>query len=165
MAKKKLVLIKNESTGCITPVSHKLNSDGYFRKRIGNRLVMYHIHIWELHHGKIPEGYEVHHKCGNRACCNIEHLEAIEGLLHTIQGNSERYSDRYMEAFSYWLGHQCTGTVLGERFGVTFSTGCHWIRGWKGKAQRLSRMGVGCRELVALFTRSAWQRSCQSLMI
>jgi len=34
MAKKDLVLSKTE-TGCIVPISHKLNADGYFREVIG----------------------------------------------------------------------------------------------------------------------------------
>lgn len=131
MAKKTLVLHQDKDTGCIVPVSHKLNQDGYFRKRIGNRLVMYHIHIWEKHHGKLPDGFEVHHLCGNRACCNIEHLEALDGHYHTVQGNQERYQERYQEAKTFWIATECTGTELGNRFGVTFSTGCKWIRQWK----------------------------------
>ena len=165
MAKKKLILVKDKETGCITPVSHKQNPDGYFRKNIDGRVQMYHVYIWKKHHGEIPEDHEIHHTCGNRACCNIEHLECVEGTAHTIQGNSERYSAREQKACCYWLEHQCTGTVLGEKFGVAFSSGCHGIKGWKGKAQRLSVTGVGCRDILALLNRSAWQRACQPLMI
>lgn len=131
MAKKKLILVTDEVTGCITPVSHRLNHDGYFRKRIGDKLWMYHVYIWEQAHGKLPDKYEVHHKCGNRACCNIEHLEAIDGLEHTILGNRERYKGRIEAAFSFWKEHKCTGKVLGEMFGVSYSQGCHWIQKWK----------------------------------
>lgn len=131
MGKKRLVLVQDEVTGCITPVTHKLNHDGYFRKNMGNGNVMYHVYVYEKYHGKVPDGYEVHHKCGNRACCNIDHLEAIEGHKHTIQGNKERYKSRYKAAFLFWKEHHCTGTQLGEKFGVTFSCGCRWIRTWK----------------------------------
>lgn len=130
MARKPLIFEEQEGTGCIVPVSHKLNHDGYFRKRFADSLVMYHVYVWEQHHGKLPEGYEVHHKCGNRACCNIEHLEAIEGHEHTVLGNHERYLNRYLEAKKYWDETHCTGTALGEKFGVSFSTGCKWIRQW-----------------------------------
>ena len=137
MRGKPLVLVKTES-GCIVPTSHKLNEDGYFRYTIRNanntgrvKLEMYHRYVWEQAHGKIPDGYEIDHKCKNRACCNIEHLQMLEGTEHAIQSNIERYADRMAQAYVYWKTTNCTGTYLGERFNVSFSTACRWIRNWK----------------------------------
>lgn len=165
MARKTLVLKQDEKTGCIVPVSHKLNSDGYFRKRIEGKLCMYHVYVWEKHNGPVPSDFEVHHVCGNRACCNPDHLEVLPSKEHTIHGNRQRYISRYFEASLYWEEHHCTGIVLGEKFGVTFSTACEWIRNWKGKAQRLSRNGVEPREVVVMLARSARQKMCHFLMI
>lgn len=131
MAKKALVLMKDEKTGCIVPVSHHLNHDGYFRKRINGSLVMYHRHIWEQTHGPVPEGYEVHHSCGNRACCNPTHLECLEGTEHVIQTNRERYAARKHQAKELWRSHHYTGTELASIFGVSISQACRWVRGWK----------------------------------
>lgn len=121
--------------GCKVPVSHALNIDGYFRKQFwidGKPVsVMYHRYVWELRHGPIPDGYEVDHKCNNRACCNVEHLQVIHGSKHASQTNIMRYAPRKASALKYWLEHKCTGTNLGELFGVTFSCACSWIRGWK----------------------------------
>lgn len=131
MSCKKLVLV-TDSNGCITPTSHKLNQDGYFRKRISKtEIVMYHRYVWEQEHGKIPEGFEIDHKCRNRACCNLEHLQMLEGTEHTIKTNRERYSERHQEAKTYWESTGCTGTKLAEVFNVSFSIGCKWIRDWK----------------------------------
>ena len=130
-----LVLGKTD-TGCIVPLSHKLNQDGYFRYTIrklkgrGAR-IMYHRYVWEQANGEIPEGYEVDHICRNRACCNLEHLQLLEGTEHTIKTNKERYSGRKEEAKKYWMQHNCTGTFLASMFNVSFSIGCKWIRGWK----------------------------------
>lgn len=147
MAKKPLILIKDLVTGCITPVSHKLNSDGYFRKRFKHGIYMYHVYVWEKHFGKLPEGYEVHHKCGNRACCNIDHLEALDGHEHTIQGNIERYKSRFEAAFSFWSKTKCTGTELASKFNVTVSAGCRWIRQWKQEgAETIPKGSRGCGE-------------------
>ena len=41
MRGKKLILVATE-TGCIIPTSHKLNADGYFRKKTNGILEMYH---------------------------------------------------------------------------------------------------------------------------
>ena len=93
MCTKSLVFVTTES-GCYIPLSHKLNADGYFRKRWGNDIEMFHRFIWRAHHGEIPEGYEINHLCGCRACCNVDHLECIPGKEHTIKTNKERYVDR-----------------------------------------------------------------------
>ena len=96
----KPLVLKQFSNGCIIPTSHKLNADGYFRYRRpephkGRKpLVMFHRLVWEQSHGEIPEGYEIDHICRNRACCNIEHLQMLEGHEHASKGNRLRYKDR-----------------------------------------------------------------------
>lgn len=128
---KDLVLTTCPETGCITPSSHALNQDGYFRKRVDGKLVMYHRHIWESLKGSIPEGYEVDHMCRNRACCNIHHLQILSSKAHKIKTNQERYAPRKEAARLYWSNTKCSGTHLGEKFDVTFSAACRWIREWK----------------------------------
>lgn len=137
MRGKPLLLIKQKN-GCITPTTHKLNKDGYFRYRIPNadnkgrgKLVMYHRYMWEQIHGTIPDGYEIDHICKNRACCNIEHLQMLEGSEHAKKDNHLRYLKRQEEAKTYWEHEKCTGTKLASIFSVSFSTACRWIREWK----------------------------------
>ena len=126
------------SSGCIVPTSHRLNADGYFRTRDyrvttpGRKpLIMYHRLVWEEHNGAIPEGYEVDHKCRNRACCNIDHLQLLSGYEHTVKTNKERYSDRKEKAMEYWKSTGCSGVDLAKEFDVSFSIACRWIKGWK----------------------------------
>lgn len=128
----KQLILNQINEGCIIPISHALNSDGYFRKCINGKMTMYHRHVWEEVNGNIPEGYEVDHKCKNRACCNIEHLQILKRKEHLIKTNKERYRKRYNKARRFWRRNpSVTGTELGEIFGVTFSTGCRWIRQFK----------------------------------
>jgi len=119
-------------TGCIVPTNRKLNQDGYYRARISGKLMMYHRYIWEfMNHKKIPEGFEINHLCKNRACSNIDHLDCIDGSLHAILTNQDRYKERKEAAEKYWNEFKPTGTYLARLFDVSFSAACGWIRGWK----------------------------------
>lgn len=105
MAKKSksLFFITNED-GCFIPLSHALNADGYFRKRWFNskkdEMEMFHRFIWRAHNGDIPEGYEINHLCGCRACSNVKHMECISGTEHAIKTNQQRYAERQKQMIS-----------------------------------------------------------------
>lgn len=130
MAKKELVL-ETTDTRCIVPISHKLNKDGYFRKMINGEWVMYHRYIWIKANGSIPDGYEINHLCKNRACCNLDHLEMLEGSEHAIESNTGRNGKRKASAKKHWLETGCKGVELAKEFGVSFGSACKWIREWK----------------------------------
>lgn len=136
----KPLVFETTESGCFVPTSHKLNSDGYFRYHIpnpeGGRGIpkMFHRIVWEDLHGReIPEGSEIDHMCNNRACQNINHLQVLTREEHLLKTNINRYVERKQQAHAYWLEHKCTGTALGEHFGVTYSAACGWIRNWKLK--------------------------------
>lgn len=118
-------------SGCIVSTSHKLNQDGYLRKCIGGRLVMYHRYVYEQHNGKIPNGYEVDHKCKNRACCNVEHLQLLLSSEHRTKDNTGRNGKRKELAKQFWMEQKCTGWAISNKFGVSQSAACKWIREWK----------------------------------
>lgn len=136
MAKKELTFITDEN-GCITPSSHKLNQDGYFRKNVINidgvrRNEMYHRYVWEQAFGKIPEGFEINHKCKNRACCNLEHLEVLEGSEHAIISNKERYADIKARGYLLWLSGM-NGSQIAKTLGVGTFRPYKWMREWKSE--------------------------------
>lgn len=55
---------------------------GYSRINPGGGRVYAHRHAWEQEHGAIPPGMHVHHRCGNRRCSNIDHLELVGSSQH-----------------------------------------------------------------------------------
>jgi len=126
-----LVLATTEE-GCIVPTSHKLNPDGYFRKNVKGKLIMYHRFKWLEAGNDIPDGYEIDHLCKNRACCNVDHLQCITREQHLRETNEQRYKERKDKAMRYWEEHKPTGVELAEVFGVSFSSACRWIREWLG---------------------------------
>ena len=53
---------------------------GYGKLRVGRRgqsNVYAHRLAWAIMVGPIPPGYDVHHVCGNKRCCNPKHLQLI----------------------------------------------------------------------------------------
>lgn len=57
-------------------------STGYGHLWNGDRHVPAHRHYYELHVALIPEGMEVHHRCGVKLCVNPEHLEPLTRVDH-----------------------------------------------------------------------------------
>jgi hypothetical protein len=43
----------------------------------GGKVIFTHRVAYELIKGPIPDGFEIDHLCGNRRCCNPDHLEAV----------------------------------------------------------------------------------------
>jgi hypothetical protein len=59
-----------------------LNSKGYGSAGVNGKVVSVHRLAYELTHGEIPTGHDIHHRCGVRRCCNPEHLEAVTRREH-----------------------------------------------------------------------------------
>ena len=116
---------------CMVPLNMRMNQDGYFRKRWFGDAEMFHRFIWRARKGPIPEGFEINHLCGNRACQNVEHFECIDGTEHAIKTNEERYSHIHEEARKLWEETGCSATRLKERYGWC---AYGWVRKWKAEA-------------------------------
>lgn len=91
--KSKTIVVEDEN-GCTICTSHTPNQDGYIRMYAGKgiipRMQFLHRMVWEGYNGKIPEGYEIDHKCRNRRCCNINHLQIMTISEHKAKTNRER---------------------------------------------------------------------------
>jgi len=51
--------------------------DGYGKFHFRNRAVIAHRWLYQYYVGIIPMGYVIDHKCNNRKCVNLTHLQAI----------------------------------------------------------------------------------------
>lgn len=124
-------VFEEDAKGCIVCVSHAHNHDGYLRLKLEGKMQLYHRFVWEKLFGKIQEGYEINHKCKNRACSNVEHLECINGSEHASLSNKERYANSILQAKFLWLHYGATASTIAEMFGKTPSCAYRWIRNWK----------------------------------
>lgn len=66
--------IKTEK-GCLVPEHLSPDNDGYYRVGIKGKARSLHRKLWIDVHGDIPEGMCIRHKCDNRKCCNVDHME------------------------------------------------------------------------------------------
>lgn len=58
------------------------SSNGYPTIWDGKKNVLLHRIVWEEHFGKIPNGYQVHHKNRNRKDWSIDNLEMLKASEH-----------------------------------------------------------------------------------
>ena len=65
--------ILNEKTRCLEWIGSKIPK-GYGQFRFNGKSRRAHRFIYEFHHGVIPDGMLVLHKCDNPSCCEISHL-------------------------------------------------------------------------------------------
>lgn len=54
---------------------NSLNTQGYGKVRFNGQLVGAHKREYVLNYGEVPFGFEVMHRCHNRPCYEIRHLE------------------------------------------------------------------------------------------
>lgn len=60
----------------------RLDEKGYGRVDIKGRHRRPQRILWERVNGPIPLGFDLHHTCGNKRCCNPDHLIAISKAEH-----------------------------------------------------------------------------------
>lgn len=112
-------------TNCIVPDSGHRNTDNYIRvldkpRSEGGRLVMLHRLEWEKVNGSIPNNYELNHKCKNRECSNLNHLEVIHKSEHKTKDNKQRYLKREYTVVRYLLDNpEKSQTQVAKVFGLT----------------------------------------------
>lgn len=123
--------VSPQNNGCLnfTGVLH----NGYGSIRYHYKYIKSHRAIWEHHNGPIPDGLIIRHKCDNKACCNINHLE-----LGTHKDNSQDMVARNRQAkgssngcsklvesdinvIRSLLSKGHTLTSIGDRYGVSHS--------------------------------------------
>ena len=60
-----------------------IDKQGYRRYKIKGKTYKEHRLVWVFHNGPIPEGYDVHHKDGNKLNNKINNLEVIKHDQHS----------------------------------------------------------------------------------
>lgn len=77
-------------TGCWVWLGHVTNW-GYARLRDQDVYVFLHRYFYELVHNngqRLPPSIHVHHECGEKRCCNPQHLRALSMREHSLHHQS-----------------------------------------------------------------------------
>lgn len=68
--------VSRDPSGCLLWTGG-CSGPGYGRFWLAESLVLPHRFVYEQAIGPIPEGLVIDHLCGNPACVNVDHLEAV----------------------------------------------------------------------------------------
>ncbi len=99
-------------TGCWV-WTKSLERNGYARMSVGHKVDGVHRITYKERHGydAIPDGYEIDHLCRNRACCNPDHLEAVEHR-ENIMRSPIAVARINADKTECWRGHPLSGPNL-----------------------------------------------------
>ena len=120
-----IAIIIDPITGCHNVVSHYSHENGYPYIQVSHKRIPIHRYVWKIKYGRIPKGMVVRHKCDNKPCCNIEHLE--------LGSQADNYADSQKRGLircvldpdivrEMRLNSSVTDKEYAERFGVLEKT-------------------------------------------
>jgi len=103
-----------------------LDRDGYSRaSTVGAGSNRMHRRVYESLHGQVPAGMVLDHLCGNRACCNPAHLEAVTQAVNVRRSHRARLSPEQVARIKELRKDGMRPTAIGRLFGVTQSHVSH----------------------------------------
>lgn len=124
--------------------SSTTNNRGYgkiFRSRIAPNFVLAHRLSYEIHHGPLPDGASVCHRCDNPPCCNPRHLflgthrqnmedAAIKGRMHPgEQSKTARLTaPDVVRIRQRYAAGGITYAAIANEYGVGQMTICHIVK-------------------------------------
>jgi hypothetical protein len=102
-------------------------SSGYGAKDA--RSVLAHALAWEQEHGPVPKGFTVHHRCENKLCVNVEHMELLTRKDHAGAGGHGKLTQRLADEIRWLRERGWRGDDVATAYGVSVQQVCNIFRG------------------------------------
>lgn len=119
------------TTDCVN--WHKsIGGPGYGQTFVAGKFAYAHRVAWEKAHGPIPSGMQVHHRCRNRRCVNVDHLELLSPREHMGGGGHGKLTQALADQIRDLAHAGWRRADIAESYGVSLSlvgyiaTGRRW---------------------------------------
>lgn len=99
--------------------SGRLDRDGYGQVKRAGRVALAHRLAYEDRNGPIPDGLVIDHLCGNRACINPEHLEAVTVAENARRGRQAKLDPDRVREIRRLAEHGATVHEMSRIYGVS----------------------------------------------
>ena len=117
-----------QDNGCLFYTYNK-KKNGYSLVSYADEMMPVHRVVFMLSEKSIPVGFDVHHKCHNKSCIEITHLEALSRSQHALLSEKDiaQRNQRLRALLSYdptveLLPIAMTSTTIGALWGCQ---SCH----------------------------------------
>jgi hypothetical protein len=111
----------DEATGC-WQWRGQLLRNGYAKIKIRDVTFLAHRVSYELRHGAVPRGKVIDHLCGNRACVNPDHLEAVTHTENCYRGKGVKLTRGKAAEIRVLKEQGMPQHEIARRFGVSNGT-------------------------------------------
>ena len=102
---------------------------GYGRISLNGKPVMAHRFFYEMHKGKIPEGYTLDHLCRNSSCVNPDHLEPVLHAENCRRGVRAKLTPETMEYIKKRKKEGVSNRKIARELGITHTPVGNFLRG------------------------------------
>lgn len=106
---------------------------GYIRLWNGGNRILAHRAYYEFVHGKVPDGMELDHKCNNRSCANVAHLQVVTHTENMRRSSQTKLTVDIVKDMKAMAADGIGYKEIGEKYNVTKQ--CAW-QAVKGKNWR-----------------------------